>query len=177
MTHLSGFCRALVAGTVACTSALALAQSQAVEEPSEVIDGFAATCQRGFPDLNQVGHNAVAAGWAERQTRIPSGSSLPAGIVLPRMFGRGRAMMGLVQFNPTSSGGATPNCQVTALTKGKPRPEEIAALVAQRLALGPPAWAGKGDETVAAFRTPSGTVNASIARYNRARSYMLKITR
>jgi hypothetical protein len=140
-----------------------------------VIDAFDRTCRIGFPSFETVARSANAAGWIERKVSVPSGSTLPADVILPRTFQRGNVTVLLVTPRPAFPGSKR-SCQVTAVAKGKPDPRAYASAVAARFGLGAPIWQGKGPEAIATWRVANGTVNADIGRYHQTRSFSLRIS-
>ncbi|UYY57813.1 hypothetical protein [Sphingomonas sp. S2-65] len=146
-----------------------------ITDPAPLVDSFGATCGAGFPDLARVAEAAKAGGFIERQTSIPSGSSLKPGTVLPRMFQKAELMLSLYRPGPAFPK-APLSCQISAQAKGKPDVRAFAALAAGRLALPAPVWTGKGDDLTAEWPSGAGQIiHLNISRYGKVRSFSMQL--
>ncbi|HET9428924.1 MAG TPA: hypothetical protein VFO69_11250 [Allosphingosinicella sp.] len=155
------------AACLACVPPTVAVAMQAAA-PQPLVEAFAETCRRGFPDLQLVRQSALAAGWVEQ-----AGSPEASGAVAPATFQKGPWTLFLSA--PEAPGGSQ-SCRVAGTVEGDVAIGPLASAASVALGVGPAQFSRSSGAELARWRSdPSVLVQASVSRAPRSASLQVRV--
>lgn len=141
--------------------------------PPPLVEAFAETCRRGFPDLQTVRQSALTAGWVERAVRPTGGSEEFQNAVPPVVLQKGPWTLFLTA--PASTG-RLQSCQVVGTVEGDLAIGPLASAASLALGVGPAQFSRSSGADLARWRSdPSMLVQASVSRAPRSASLQVRV--
>ena len=141
--------------------------------PPPLVEAFAETCRRGFPDLATVRQSALTAGWVERAVRPIGGSEEFQAAVPPVVLQKGPWTLFLTA--PPSTG-RLQSCQVVGTVEGDLAIGPLASAASLALGVGPAQFIRSSGADLARWRSdPSMLVQASVSRAPRSASLQVRV--
>ena len=158
---------------LACVVTPNLAPAMQTASPPPLVDAFAETCRRGFPDLQIVRQSALAAGWVEASPEAVASEA--QGTAPLSLFRKGPWTLFLTGPGPD---GSSQSCRVAGTVEGDLPIGQLASAASLALGVGQAQFSRSSGAELARWRSdPSTLVQASVSRGPRSASLQVRVNR